>query len=1628
MNERSIFLDALALTDPDERRNFLDQACGVDQELRGQVEDLLVSHDHASSFLEKPPEGLVATIAAGMDETVGEPQGSDSLAFLNPTDKPGCLGTLLQYEVVEVVGRGGMGIVLRAYDTRLNRVVAIKVMAPELAASTMAVKRFLREARAAAAVSHEHVVTIHAIEEDNRPPFIVMEFIDGQSLQEKIDCDGALELNAILRVCMQMARGLEAAHEQGLVHRDIKPANILLENGVERVKLTDFGLARAVDDVSVTQTGQIAGTPQFMSPEQAQGQSLDDRSDLFSLGGVLYTMCTGRPPFRAETAVAMLRRVTDDEPRSICEVNSDIPDWLDAITFKLLAKDPSERFQSAAEVADLLSQHLAHLQHPATQPLPQRVAPPGPAGHLRDQNPVAGRPDATTNPARRRRLWANAGMGLLIFAMGLAFFGAIIHVVTDRGELIIEVDDPQIHVQISQDGRQVKILKEGDYRITMLPSGQYDIQVLGDSGDAFEISEGRLDISRGVKKVVTIRRKTARQRPEPLDQFAEVCRFPGHLAPVTEIVVLPSGKRFVSASVGKEAAIRLWDVASGALLAKTEPGTSAAHLAVSPDGTELASGRPNGKVEIWQIQTDAVVKHRELPSHGSVSDAIWTADGRFLVTFCSYPGRDAHEPARVYDTETWQRVCELDCRAGIFSAAAHPDGTHILFGLGGGRGLSLWNIKSGQVVKGIPIACNQLKGLAIDATGQFALSADNMGFVQLWNLAGGTLVKKFVGHGDNKLMSPVHAVDFHPSGKYIVSGGWDKTLRLWDIETGQSLARKSSDRQIMQVMAVLPDGKHVLTGGMDKTDTRVYSSDGDHAIRLWRLPKVAGPIDRDLVRQSVKPVRVIPHDGTFVTFTYLPDGTLVTSDYDKDSNRRRLYFLDDSALRAGDGIPALTSDVSQLTASGDGRWIAAACRTEHKVQLWDAQQRKLAHVFETNGMIHSVSMSPDSNLLAAASWDGVAKIWDVESHQLVKELGGYGRVHRVHFSLDGSTLAVSETPSGRTDLYETKTWTKRAGFRHGYGVGQMAFSPDGNLIAAGGNGLKGSEPWKMWVNVWDASSGELKMQFKEMQNAVSAVVISPDSRYLIAVGGNWGTDPDWGGKPHEAEPIRIWDLTAQRLVAEFEGHDTWVRDVAFAPDGKHFATAGMQEVKVWHLASFVGSESSRSRIRANSLGMSFTFIPGGSFEMGTADDSIEALPADEKWFFAEYLPDRREAERPRHKVTISRPFEMSEHEVTVGQFQQFIEATGYKTTAEKEGEGYGWQNGEWQQGPLFDWKDPGFDQTDDHPVCNVSWNDATEFCRWLSRQEGVTYRLPTEAEWEYACRAGTTTLFTTGDNPITLQGAANLADRSLRTEQPNVVWAVDWDDGFPTTAPVGSFRPNAFGLRDMHGNVWEWCQDVYDDEWYESSPTTDPVRRGTGRHVFRGGGFDNWPGFLRSADRYSSHSENIYTDWAGFRVVREVENASAKTSASVNEIPGIEVAFSKRVKRNAAEALIASIADGKHLWFYDEQYDSPSDPGAFVTLVRTDGRLVAKWRNHGWSTDWLPLADAKAISYLWACRKENTSGADNAINHVGMEIETARQLPTPDSTATGEEFERLTNHVEARIRSDEPLPEAKAQE
>jgi WD40 repeat protein len=298
------------------------------------------------------------------------------LKLLGPTDDPHMLGRIGTYEIVGILGRGGMGVVFKGFDSALNRYVSIKMLLPHLATSGGARKRFAREAQAAAAVVHDHVMAIHSVAEWQGVPYLVMPYGRGISLQKRLSDKGPLEVREILRIGMQTAAGLAAAHAQGLVHRDVKPANILLDDGVERVTLTDFGLARAVDDASLTRIGVLAGTPQYMSPEQARGNAIDARSDLFSLGSVLYAMCTGRSPFRADSSYGVLRLITDDEPTPIREINPEIPDWLCAIVGRLMAKRPEERFSTASEVAELLEGCLAHVQQPTAVALPSSVARP----------------------------------------------------------------------------------------------------------------------------------------------------------------------------------------------------------------------------------------------------------------------------------------------------------------------------------------------------------------------------------------------------------------------------------------------------------------------------------------------------------------------------------------------------------------------------------------------------------------------------------------------------------------------------------------------------------------------------------------------------------------------------------------------------------------------------------------------------------------------------------------------------------------------------------------------------------------------------------------------------------------------------------------------------------------------------------------------------------------------------------------------------------------------------------------------------------------------------------------------------------------------------------------------------
>ena len=349
----------------------------------------------------------------------------------------------------------------------------------------------------------EHVVAIHNVEssdDSGESPFLVMKYIAGGSLQQRIDRSGHLDVCEILRIALHTAKGLAAAHAQGLIHRDVKPSNILLDEGVERALLTDFGLARTEDDACLTRSGFHPGTPHYMSPEQVRGESIDARSDLFGLGCVIYAMCTGHPPFRAETSFAVLRRITDDVARPIREINSSIPVWLEQIVMRLLSKKREDRFDSAENVAELLGGCLAHLQHPTHKQLPAVAA---------NLLPTRGR----ISP------WAKY-IGAAVSAVVLILAGILIVLELNKGTLRIECDTDDIPIRVVQGEDTVKKLtltRSG--KSIRVAAGQYIVEVDGEFSGV-EVTDDVVLLSRGGTQVVQIKKSKekseSKQEPEAL--------------------------------------------------------------------------------------------------------------------------------------------------------------------------------------------------------------------------------------------------------------------------------------------------------------------------------------------------------------------------------------------------------------------------------------------------------------------------------------------------------------------------------------------------------------------------------------------------------------------------------------------------------------------------------------------------------------------------------------------------------------------------------------------------------------------------------------------------------------------------------------------------------------------------------------------------------------------------------------------------------------------------------------------------------------------------------------------------------------------------------------------------------
>jgi WD40 repeat protein/serine/threonine protein kinase len=1060
MNERTIFLNALEARDPERRCAYLDFACAGNPALRERIEALLRSHQQLDTFLEVP----------AIEQIV---QDDQRLGFLAPSDEPGSLGRLDHYEILEVVGQGSAGMVLKGRDTKLQRIVAIKVLKPLLAGSGTARKLFVREAQAAAAVRDDNVIAIYAVSDEGPVPYLVMEYIAGTTLAGLVKQNEALGLREILRIALQIARGLAAAHAQGLVHRDIKPGNILLENGVQRVKITDFGLAYA-------EKGIITGTPMFMSPEQARGDPFDHRTDLFSLGSILYLLCTGQPPFPADNTVAVLRRVREDRARPIREIKPDVPDWLCDLISKLHAKEANDRFTTAQEVADLLGRQLELLQRPSPAP-PGTVPELGPGIVTGSHKNASERsPETTAGPLLQGYLTVFLCLvGLLV---GLCA-PAVYRVTWQPGQLDNPGDSngpPGEHRPESSKGPLVSL----EFRRENIPPLLLALAGGGDPAQAppelaAVLGDGRFLLPRLGQTAWMDQSPDGKLLAVPLDE--DVILFEAATGKYLRTLKGPGGRvfyvtfsrhgRLLAATTRFEAvggSVRVWDLhADRALFTNPQPGPAiSCAAAFSPDGKRLYT-EGDGRIHSWNARSGQKIQTLELPP-GGVSSLCFSPDGGRLavanwsgcrVMFFDWSGEKLVEAGSV-----------LDHRWPVAAVAYSPDRNFLVSG--DLSGFKLWNAQTLQEIRAVETDAQQL-AFSPDSRTLFATAtigrAEKVYTFTRWDLATRQLLPALSVEVGAEPDRAFHCLS--RDGKVLfVAPQHDATyVRAIDTTTGKELFPRQGHVARLNAVAICPDGRIAASAGED------------HVVQLWDLAT-------GRVRHSLR-----AHTAAVCALAFSPDGKQLAS----GSVDGTIAIWD---VASGIEVRALhghSRSFSRIQFSPDGKTLAAGSETG-TVKFWDvASGKEGSPLLGHTGAVRGVAFSPDGTLLASGGKDK-----SVLLHNLAKggseKLRTPNSVNAVAFSPDGHTLAsVGDAPEAAVRLWDLDTGQERTWQDHTGHVGSLAFSPSAPRLATCGE----DDCVRLWGLTGDSHPVRV-IGPGPFGGGVRSIAFTPDGRYLATANAN----------------------------------------------------------------------------------------------------------------------------------------------------------------------------------------------------------------------------------------------------------------------------------------------------------------------------------------------------------------------------------------------------------------------------------------------------------------------------------------------------------------------------------------------
>ncbi|MBS0201254.1 MAG: serine/threonine protein kinase [Planctomycetes bacterium] len=667
-------------------------------------------------------------LSADLDETFvprSTPRSREvSLQFLQPATDPAYLGRLSHFDVMRVLGRGGMGIVLEAFDSKLQRHVALKVLDPDLAHDEVSRKRFCREARSAASITHENVVAVHQVEKSDGDnlPYLVMQLISGESLEQRLTREKKLPLREIVRIAMEAAHGLAAAHAQGLIHRDIKPGNILLESPGDRVKLTDFGLARVADDVKLTTPGFVTGTPLYMAPEQALDKEADPRSDLFSFGAILYEMCAGEPPFTGNSALAILKQLSEVKHRPLRELNPEIPEWLSRTIDHLLEKRPEDRIQSAAHLAELLDYEWALMKTSS------------------EDVPVVCQIALRKRAQRNRRIAIGVGATFLTVGLMAGMFLA------NRNRTPVVPVDPTAKPALKSSAEPVATLAAS--------AGSVWSVAFDKSGKnlAMAVEDGNVRLwdiaSQSVSATLT-----------------------AHRGMIYALRYSPNGE--LLATAGDDGLVKLWTLAQPGLEKTFKHPSAVRDVVFSNDQQSFYTVSKDGGLRVWSV-ADTEQEKRATTQSGALYAIALSPDNGTIAT----AGSD--KIVRLWNASTLAQKLPLEGHtAPVYALSFNHDGKRVA-SAGWDRTIRIWDAGSGQLIKSWSGHDGDVWSVAYSPDGTQLASGGSDGAVKLWDGVSGTLLATFLGHD-----IAVHTVAFNRDGTQLASGGRDGAVRIWNVSSEQ---------------------------------------------------------------------------------------------------------------------------------------------------------------------------------------------------------------------------------------------------------------------------------------------------------------------------------------------------------------------------------------------------------------------------------------------------------------------------------------------------------------------------------------------------------------------------------------------------------------------------------------------------------------------------------------------------------------------------------------------------------------------------------------------------------------------------------------------------------------------------